>query len=433
MQEELSELIDVGKLRTGLFVVLDIDWVQHPFLRGSFKIASDRQIEAIRGLGIQQVSYVPARSDPSAVAALEVTPSKYPAMSEEELLAMERARAEELSRNKRNAELLALQQRSLQDCERRYDEAVRQYRQMADSVLTQPQAVAQQCIGLICHFVNEIACDGEAAIRLLSEHASDRHAMHPVNVTILSLLLGRAMGLPAGDMVDLGVAAMLHDIGKLQLPQRVRSYDEGFSSAEYKLYQEHVAQGLELARQMGLPQGAQLAIAHHHEQVDGSGYPARLRGDSLPLSSKILALVNRYEDLSNPSKPATAMTPHEALSFIFAQLKNRYDGVVLSAFIRMMGVYPPGSIIQLVDGRYALVVSVNSTRPLKPRVIIHDPAIPRPEALILDLEQAPEIGIRRSLKPAGLPREAFDYLLPRQRIGYFYESTAPARERPPTA
>lgn len=433
MQEEHSELIDVGKLRTGLFVVLDIDWMQHPFLRGSFKIATDKQIEAIRGLGLQQVSYVPERSDPAAVAALEVTPSKYPAMSEAELLEMEQLRAEELRRQHGRADRLAAQQLSTQSCERRYRDAVTQYREMADHALTRPQAVAQQCISLINRFVEEITCDGETAIRLLSENLGDRGAVHPVNVTILSLLLGRAMGLSTHDMRDLGVAAMLHDLGKLLLPERVRAYDEGFSTAEYKLYQEHVIQGEQLARQMGLSKGVRQAIAHHHEQVDGSGYPAHLRGDSLPLPSKILALVNRYEDLSNPARSAAALTPHEALSFIFSQLKNRYDGVVLSAFIRMMGVYPPGSIIQLVDGRYAMVMSVNSSRPLKPRVLIHDPAVMRHEALVVDLERAPEIGIRRSLKPAALPREAFDYLLPRQRIGYFFEAVVQEREPPPAS
>jgi putative nucleotidyltransferase with HDIG domain len=430
MQEEQSELIDVGKLRTGLFVVLDIDWMQHPFLRGSFKIASDKQIEAIRGLGLQQVSYVPGRSDPAALAALEVTPSKYPAMSEAELLEMEQQRTEELRRLHGRADQVAAQQLSLHSCERRYRDAVAQYREMASHVLSQPQAVAQQCLGLINRFVEEMTCEGETAIRLLSENLGERGAVHPINVTILSLLLGRAMGLPEGDMRDLGVAAMLHDLGKLQLPERVRAYDEGFSAAEYKLYQEHVVQGEQLARQMGLSKAVQLAIAHHHEQTDGGGYPARLRGESLPLSSKILALVNRYEDLSNPARSSTAMTPHEALSFIFSQLKNRYDSVVLSAFIRMMGVYPPGSIIELVDGRYALVMSVNSSRPLKPRVLIHDPAVLRHEALVVDLERAPEIGIRRSLKPAALPREAFDYLLPRQRIGYFFEPVEREPEPP---
>ncbi len=421
MQDELSELIDVSKLRTGLFVELDIDWMHHPFLRGSFKIASDKQIEAIRELGLKQVSYVPSRSDPAAVAALEVTPSKYPTMSEAELLAMEMARAEELNQRDARRHLLARQQSSLRECERRYGEAMRDYRQMVNGVLSRPQTVGQQCIELVSRFVREMTCDGETAIRLLSESVGERSTMHPVNVTILSLLLGKAMGLSSQDMIDLGVASFLHDIGKLQLPERVRNFDDGFSSAEYKLFQEHVTQGVLLARSMGLSEGAQLALAHHHELVDGSGYPGRMTGASLPLTSKILSLVNRYEDLCNPGWAASAMTPHEALSFIFAQQKSRFDAGVLSAFIRMMGVYPPGSLIQLVDGRHAMVVSVNSSRPLKPRVLVHDAAVPRHEALILDLEQTPEIGIRRSLRPASLPRDAHAYLLPRQRIAYFFE------------
>ena len=139
------------------------------------------------------------------------------------------------------------------------------------------------------------------------------------------------------------------------------------------------------------------------------------------MPAKVLALVNRYETLCNPSRPAAAITPHEALSLIFAQQKSRFDAVALSAFIRMMGVYPPGSVVQLVDERFALVVSVNSSRPLKPRVVVHEPSVSKHEALILDLELAPHLGIRRSLKPASLPRAAMDYLSPRQRICYFFE------------
>jgi len=155
--------------------------------------------------------------------------------------------------------------------------------------------------------------------------------------------------------------------------------------------------------------------------VDGSGFPSRIKGDAMSRPAKILALINRYEDLCNPSRPAAALTPHEALALIFAQLKPRFDAVVLGAFIRMMGVYPPGSVIQLNDDRYAMVVSVNSTRPLKPRVIVFDPVVSKHEALILDLETSPALGIRRNLKPVGLPRAAMDYLSPRQRICYFFE------------
>jgi len=85
-------------------------------------------------------------------------------------------------------------------------------------------------------------------------------------------------------------------------------------------------------------------------------------------------------------------------------------------------VYPAGSVVQLTDERFALVMSVNSTRPLKPNVLVYDPRWPRDEALHLNLMTAPDLGIRRSLKPAQLPAAALDYLAPRARIAYFFEA-----------
>lgn len=424
MQDKKTELIDISELRIGMYVELDIDWMAHPFLKGSFKISSSKQLEAVRSLGLSQVRYVAERSDVQPERLLNVTPSVLPSLNDQELQAVEQARAEMQRQRQLRSERMAAQQRSLLACEKRFAEAVRLYRQASERVMVSPRGSAQICSDLIGKFIQDLAQEGDAAIRLLSECPGDRMSMHPVNVTILALLLARAMGMPAYEMQDLGMASLLHDIGKLELPDRVRWYEENFSSTEYKLYQQHVSESLQLARKMDLSPLAQLAIAQHHELVDGAGFPSRVRGDSMPLSSKILALVNRYDDLCNPGWPATAMTPHEALSFIFAQNKNRYDGVVISAFIRMMGVYPPGSVIELLDGRHALVVSVNSSRPLKPRVIVHDTGVPRHEAQILDLEHAPEIGIRRSVKPATLSSDAIDYLMPRQRICYFYEQVA---------
>ena len=172
---------------------------------------------------------------------------------------------------------------------------------------------------------------------------------------------------------------------------------------------------------MGLSDAVLTAIAQHHEMADGSGFPLRLVGEDMGRAGQILALVNHYDRMCNPVGSVEVLTPHEALSAIFAQLKSRFDPVVLGAFIRMMGVYPPGSVVQLVNDRYAIVVLVNSSRPLRPKVIVHDIRVPKDEAPVLDLEEMPELGIRRSLKPAQLPRDALDYLSPRKRICYFFE------------
>jgi putative nucleotidyltransferase with HDIG domain len=414
MNKPEFELIDVQSLRVGMYVELELGWMAHPFPTGSFKITTPRQIEIIHSLGLKQVRHVPARSDPPPAAG--------PALAGASTAAQQLAHERELRRLR--ALQIEAQQRSLTACEQRFGLAQRQYKQVMEQVMDTPQTVRDHCVAMVSAYVQDMTCDGEAAIRLLSEGMGERAAMHPVNVTIMCLLLGRAMGMAGQDLVDLGVGAFLHDVGKLQLPQRVRWFEDGFSLDDYKQYQEHVSKGVAIANRMQLSEGALMAITQHHELMDGSGFPMRPPGTELTLAARILALVNRYDNLCNPVRLVTAMTPHEALSLIFAQHKARYDGMVLSAFIRMMGVYPPGSVVQLLDGRFALVVSVNSVRPLKPRVIVHEPSVPKHEALILDLEDQPGIGIRRSLKPASLPADALDYLGPRQRIAYFFESSA---------
>ena len=418
------KLVDVGKLRIGLFVELDVGWMAHPFPTGSFKLTNAQQISAIQALNIAQVRCIPSKSDPESLQpetpADLGTPSLVTSYNPVED-ARKQASLQAQALRKQRAEQLANQTRSLAACERRFGEAIRQYRKTLDLRQSQPLVAAADTVHMVSGFVGEMIGEGESSIRLLSEAAGDKSSMHPVNVTIVSLLLGKAMGLSAPELIDLGVAAFLHDIGKADLPDRVRWHDESFSNAEYKAYQDHVAKSLFIGKSMALSKPALLAIAQHHELVDGSGFPSRLKGESLTAAAKILALINRYDNLCNPSRVASSLTPHEALSLIFAQLKTKFDAGTLSAFIRMMGVYPPGSIVQLVDERYGMVVSVNSARPLKPKVIVHESGVSRHEALILDLEHAPGVSIRRSLKPALLPSAPLEFLAPRQRVCYFFE------------
>ncbi|HSV54185.1 MAG TPA: HD domain-containing phosphohydrolase [Burkholderiaceae bacterium] len=425
MEESLPQFIDINLLRKGMFVQLDLGWMDHPFPKGSFKISSNDQIQTIRSLGLAQVRYFPGKSDPipaegdgaSATAADGTAEPGGPEAAQP----VPQALSPEAVQRKLRAEQLGAQQRSLMACERRFGEATRQYRKVVEHAIASPEKAREHSMTLINGCVSELIADGESAIRLLSEGMGDRNAMHPVNVMVVSLLLGKALGLSAQELTDLGQAALLHDLGKLQLPDRVRLVDEHFTAAEYKLYQDHVTQGITIGKRMGLSPSVLVAMAQHHELVDGSGFPLHLKEERLGTAGKILALINRYDNLCNPPKATLALTPHEALSVIFAQMKSRFDAVVLGAFIRMMGVYPPGSVVQLVNDRFAIVVSVNSARPLRPRVIVHDPSVPKNEALILDLEHHPQLGIRRSLKPTQLPKAALDYLSPRQRVCYFFE------------
>ena len=418
MEEGQSKVIDVRMLRKGMFIQLDLGWMDHPFPLSSFKVTTDEQMQTILALGLQTVRWFPARSDiePASASGLEdgaapgnvETAADVPAHEPQDPALLRALENERYARN-------------LVYCERRFAESARRFRKVTDTVLNNPIVARDEAAGMVAGCVDELMVDGESIISLLSESVGERSAQHPVNVMVLCLLLGRALGLPRDALGSLGIAALLHDIGKLELPLRYRMVDESFSTSEYRIYQDHVARGVALARRMGLADEAVAAIAQHHEMLDGSGFPSKLQGPQIHTCGKILALVNRYDNFCNPPRTALALTPHEALSVIFAQMKPRFDPTVLGAFIRMMGVYPPGSVVQLGNDRYAMVVSVNSSRPLRPRVMVHDPAVPRAEAGVLDLETAPELGIRRSLKPAQLPRASLDYLSPRSRVCYFFE------------
>jgi hypothetical protein len=216
----------------------------------------------------------------------------------------------------------------------------------------------------------------------------------------------------------------MHDLGKADLPERVRHLEPGASANELNAYRDHVARGIAAGRRMELPAGALAVIAQHHEHADASGFPQRLGGERIVLSARIVALVNRYDNLCNPPTRVPPLTPHEAVAMLFAQGRARYDATVLNGFIRMMGVYPAGSLVQLTDDRYAIVVGGNTSRPLKPRVLVHDPRVPRQDALLLDLEETPDIGIRRSLTAGKLPPASLEYLDPRPRVSYYFEPLA---------
>ncbi|MEO7937082.1 MAG: HD domain-containing phosphohydrolase [Burkholderiaceae bacterium] len=438
MMDPGYDFIVPDKLRIGLYIELQLGWMSHPFPKGSFKISNLRQIETLRTLGLDRIRYIPARSDP-APADDPVSDPGQQHVGEPQALgsgnlvveaapALETPQDEAQRQQREHAQLIQSQNDSLARCDKQFDAAIRQYRQVLERIAHTPTDAAALCGQLVDSLVGDMLGQSESSIRLLSETSGDRAWMHPVNVTVLSLLMGKALGLAAQELQGLGVAAFLHDVGKIRLPDRVRLADVNFAPAEYRVYQSHVAHGVAIAMQMGLSSDVQRTVGEHHEMMDGSGFPRQTPGTDISLCGKVLALVNRYENMCNPPRASAAVTPHEALSMIFSQMKDRFDIAVLAAFIRMMGVYPPGSVVQLSDGRFALVVSVNSARPLKPRVLVHEPSVPKEEALILNLEQAPASGIRRSLRPDTLPRAAIDYLSPRLRICYFFEQACdPAR------
>lgn len=418
----MSATVPVSDLQVGMFIHLDLGWMRHPFALSSFRIASPDQIDTIRQLGLQEVRWVPEKSElsPPETAAPDAVTGEAASAVPAGIDAAALAAAEALRRR----EALAHQRAATRQLEAQCQEAGQALREATRAVIDRPAQARQDIEALSQALLDKLLVDGDLCIRLVNNPPGDRAAAHGLNVAVVSLLMGRALQLPENELMDLGVGALFHDIGKLELPERVRHFEDAFTSAETQAYRDHVTLGVRLGQRMGLTAEALAVLAQHHEHADGSGFPHRMGGDRMSLAARIVALVNRYDNLCNPTLLARALTPHEALSMLFAQSKGRFDATLLNTFIRMMGVYPVGSVVQLTDERHALVIGVNSSRPLKPRVLVHDPRLPVEEALHLDLETQADLGVRRSLSPSKLPRAALEYLSPRPRVACFFESVS---------
>jgi HD-GYP domain-containing protein (c-di-GMP phosphodiesterase class II) len=216
----------------------------------------------------------------------------------------------------------------------------------------------------------------------------------------------------------------MHDIGRKELPDKILKKPEALTQAERNFYEMHCQYGVDMGQRLRLAPAALAIIREHHELFDGMGYPAKLKGESINLLSRIVSIANYYDELCNPPALIDAQTPHEALSLMFAKLRSRFDPKLLQVFIRCLGVYPPGTIVQLSNGAIGMVATVNTARPMKPTVMVYDADVPKNEAILLDMDRETEFNIAKAIRPAQVPREVYNYLSPRKRVSYYFNGVS---------
>lgn len=414
----VAESIDIDDVRVGMYIQLEGGWWSHPFPVSSFRIATAAQLAQVRGLGLRTIRWVPEKSDlpgaatpTAAAAAAHTTADVAPAVPAAPAVVAVASPA----MAGRSAAWEAARA-----CEQQHAEASLALKGLLGQVAQDPQQAGRTSTAFTQAMLDKMLASDDVGIRLVSA-GQDLATAHAMNVGVISMLVGRALGMAEEDLLDLGAGALLHDVGKTEVAERHRHLADGATSAETQAYRDHVVRGVALGQRMGLSAGALAVLSQHHERADGSGFPARLTNDRMSLAARVVAIVDRYENLCNPATRRPALTPHEAVSLLFAQSRQQFDGAVLNVFIRMMGVYPAGSLVQLTDDRYAMVMAANTSRPLKPRVLVHEPGVPRDEAVLLDLERCPDLGIRRSVVAHKVPAATLQYLDPRPRVAYYFE------------
>lgn len=416
------------QLRVGLYVYLDLPWFRHPFTLNSFKIASELQVSELRALEIPRYRYDPERSECLPDEALP-EPAPGPEVAAEEdaaALAAASGAAAAAAANPRFERVRAYR-RAAECTEHSFLKAAGLVRRLDRDLASRPGETLQELNALLGQMVTVFLDRPDVTLQVMGENCGGEEAYHhSLNVSILCMMLVRGLALDREQAVLLGMGALLHDIGLRQIPDSVLKKDSREQTKpERGLRATHVARGAALGRRLGLAPEILSIIEQHHEMCDGSGYPCGLTCERIAPLARVVALVNYYDTLCNPVDFAHGVTPHEALSFIFARRKEQFDALVLQLMIRSLGVYPPGSIVQLSNDAIAMVISVNPHTSLRPWVLLYDAAVPREEAMLVNLETEADMSISQAIRPAQLPAPIYAYLSPRRRITYYFDSGPP--------
>nr|WP_281375176.1 HD-GYP domain-containing protein [Aquabacterium terrae] len=423
--------IEASQVRVGVYVRIPLSWLDHPFLSSSFLVTSEDQVREIMALGVAVFADAKRSKVMPAAPPKAADPAPDEAQQLELTLVRQRQEAQRAAKAQR-AKVMADMRAKLDIVQKQYMSATEQTAGAFKQFDARPAESVRVVREVAAESARSLLADPDSAIILIADKAkSQGEVAHALSVMTLSLLLAKQLELPEGEIQLIATAAMLHDIGHHSInPSILRN--PARNRHEEAVFQTHARAGFERLNAMAAV-GAQLppAIAevalYHHVREDGSGFPQGTKLAQMSRAAKIVAIANRFDNLANPVDPRTAVSPFEALGVMWAREKSAFDELLLQSFIRTMGIYPPGTLVQLSDQRIGVVVATAppSAR-LCPQVLIYDPDTPRREALILDLadpETAQQLKVDKALRMQERSEDELDYLLPRRKMNWYRGNT----------
>jgi len=287
---------------------------------------------------------------------------------------------------------------------------------------------------------------------LASSKTDDPFSAHALNVCVVSLLVGMEYHLDNDELYALGLAGLLHDLGKQNFPPMLRVKRVGLTKGEQQEWSGHPDLGKgAVERFPAIPAATAQAVYQHHERLDGSGFPLGIQGDDISFFAQVVMAADEYDHLCHQADQAKSLTPAAALSYLYdtytvekltavsdmiqqmmhenddasnatgipadgdgngidsLQTKAELSEEVIVSMVRALGVYPPGSCVELTNGSMGLVTAVNFEERTKPCVMIYKLGVPRKEAKVIDLINNDELSIVHSIRPQHLPREVHAY------------------------
>lgn len=333
MAKVVHKKLLLSELQPGMRVRLPLSWTNHPFLFNRVDIHSAAQIEMIRGLGVPFVYLISDNSDDVAefdeedIAPIDETPTE--------------------------RDLKADTRKAMRLSQKRFLESVNQCRTVFGKLVSDPEGAYRLSAALVEDLLSHLQEIDKPCLTLISvDEKAVSVTQHGVSVAVLAMMIGHALDLPAQDLRDIALGSLFHDIGKLKVPDVIRRKRSALTPHEANYLQLHPNFGYDMLNRSGLfPKEVLNIVLHHHEFIDGSGFPAGLNGQKIPMATQIVSLANDYDFSSLQST-----SPQVALGYLFKHRASKHSELLITVLVKILGIYPPGTLVKLSDDSVAKVI-----------------------------------------------------------------------------
>jgi cyclic di-GMP phosphodiesterase len=361
--------IPVKQLTVGMFVQgFDESWLKHNFWRTKFVIKDAATLREIQRSGVANCwidvskgSDVAAEKPPEPAAARQPAPAKPVPRAAPQPAPVKPVPPAAPKRVALSDEL----QRAAQVRARSAETMRRMFTDVRMGNAIQPS----ECVSLVDDIVESINRHPDALLSLARLKTADEYTyMHSAAVCALMVALGRQLGFNEAQCREAGMAGMLHDLGKAAMPQDVLNKPGKLTDEEFAIIKQHPVRGYEMLLAGGATSDSVMdVVRHHHERVDGTGYPDRLKGEEISLLSRMGAVCDVYDAVTSNRPYKAGWDPAHALAQM-ASWKGHFDETIFQSFVKSVGIYPVGSLVRMRSGRLAVVLEQNPSALTKPRV-----------------------------------------------------------------